>query len=160
MTESPAGEKQRLISENLIVLYNIRVQFDSVIALHDANLAVGRGEVVGLLGENGAGKTTLINVLNGIVPVQSGEIYIRGWRVEDAERWVGAVVSAAYHDALLAGLAALGIERVEGVRDGRICDACPAAAGGSWHPGDDPPGGTRRPPATVDCHCTVVPAGG
>jgi simple sugar transport system ATP-binding protein len=83
MTESPSVVIQRLISKNPVVLHNINVQFDSVTALQDANLSIGHGEVVGLLGENGAGKTTLINVLNGIVAVQSGEIYVQGHRMEE-----------------------------------------------------------------------------
>jgi hypothetical protein len=81
----------------------------------------------------------------------------RGWRAEDAERWVGAVVSAAYHDSLLGGLSSLGAAGVTGVPNGRICEQCPAGAGGAWDPAGDPPAGTVRPPARVDCHCTIAP---
>jgi simple sugar transport system ATP-binding protein len=37
---------------------------------------------VGLLGDNGAGKSTLIKVLSGAVPATSGDIFIKGRRVE------------------------------------------------------------------------------
>jgi ABC-type polysaccharide/polyol phosphate transport system ATPase subunit len=41
-------------------------------ALHDVSLRIHRGETVGLVGRNGAGKTSTLNVLAGIIPLQSG----------------------------------------------------------------------------------------
>ena len=35
-----------------------------------------------MLGDNGAGKSTLIKVLSGAVPLTSGDIFIRGQKVE------------------------------------------------------------------------------
>src|SRR6185369_11166956 len=43
---------------------------------------VGQREIVGLLGDNGAGKSTLIKILSGAVPLTSGDIYVRGRKVE------------------------------------------------------------------------------
>jgi simple sugar transport system ATP-binding protein len=83
MTKPPSAIKKSITSNNYIVLQNINVQFNSVTALHNANLSIGSGEVIGLLGENGAGKTTLINVLNGIVVPESGDIFIDGQQVEE-----------------------------------------------------------------------------
>ena len=39
-------------------------------------------EIVGLLGDNGAGKSTLIKILSGAIPATSGDIFIRGRKVE------------------------------------------------------------------------------
>jgi ABC-2 type transport system ATP-binding protein len=47
-------------------------------ALHEVNLQVGRGHVLGLLGPNGAGKTTLISHLSGALALQSGDILVDG----------------------------------------------------------------------------------
>ena len=55
--------------------------FGPVEALRGVDLAVYPGEVVALIGDNGAGKSTLINVLTGVLPLDSGEIVFNGERV-------------------------------------------------------------------------------
>lgn len=49
-----------------------------VMALQNIDLSIGRGEVVGLVGESGAGKTTLARAIMGMVPapgrIESGSI--------------------------------------------------------------------------------------
>ena len=42
------------------------------------SLALRRGEAVGLLGPNGAGKTTVFYMITGLVPADSGRIFIDG----------------------------------------------------------------------------------
>lgn len=59
-------------------LIGITKQYPGVTALRDVNFAVGRGEVVALVGENGAGKSTLMKVLGGVVAPTSGAIEIDG----------------------------------------------------------------------------------
>ena len=41
-----------------------------------------RNEIVGLLGDNGAGKSTLIKILSGALRADSGDIYVRGNKVD------------------------------------------------------------------------------
>ena len=61
---------------------NIVKTFPGVKALNNAAITVHAGEVMGFMGENGAGKSTLMNVLGGVFPADSGEIYIEGKKVE------------------------------------------------------------------------------
>lgn len=56
--------------------------FGVVRALDHVDFSVGEAEIHGLLGENGAGKSTLMNILAGIIPQTSGEIYINGKKQE------------------------------------------------------------------------------
>jgi simple sugar transport system ATP-binding protein len=52
--------------------------FGPVQALKNVDLVVYPGEVVALVGDNGAGKSTLINVLTGVLPLESGEVVFNG----------------------------------------------------------------------------------
>ncbi|MBA2597416.1 MAG: sugar ABC transporter ATP-binding protein [Chloroflexia bacterium] len=56
----------------------INKHFGPVQALTEVNLSVFPGEVVALIGDNGAGKSTLINVLTGVLPLESGTILFNG----------------------------------------------------------------------------------
>ncbi len=65
----------------LVYMEGISVRFGKVVALDGVNFGVGRGEIVGLLGDNGAGKTTLIKTLIGLVKPERGKIFFEGKRV-------------------------------------------------------------------------------
>jgi simple sugar transport system ATP-binding protein len=56
--------------------------FGRVQALNDVTLSVHRNEIVGLLGDNGAGKSTLIKILSGALRADTGDIYVRGNKVD------------------------------------------------------------------------------
>ncbi|MGH9016271.1 MAG: ABC transporter ATP-binding protein, partial [Acidimicrobiales bacterium] len=49
--------------------------------LHDVDLAVAPGQIVGLLGPNGAGKTTLLSIVAGLLPADSGTVRVNGFDV-------------------------------------------------------------------------------
>ncbi len=60
--------------------------FGRFTAVDEVSLAVGPGEVVGLLGANGAGKTTLIRMLLGLLPVSAGTVRLFGQPPSRASR--------------------------------------------------------------------------
>jgi simple sugar transport system ATP-binding protein len=53
-------------------------RFGAVVALSDVSLRLGRGEVLGLLGDNGAGKSTLVKILCGFHQPDAGRILLDG----------------------------------------------------------------------------------
>jgi ABC-2 type transport system ATP-binding protein/ribosome-dependent ATPase len=64
----------------------VRRVFGRFTAVDGVDLAVGSGEVVGLLGANGAGKTTLIRMLLGLLPVSGGSVRLFGQPPSRASR--------------------------------------------------------------------------
>jgi ribose transport system ATP-binding protein len=66
---------------SLLRLTGVTKRYDGVPVLSDMDLAIGSGEVVGLIGENGAGKSTLIKVVAGATMTDAGEVRIDERRV-------------------------------------------------------------------------------
>jgi len=55
--------------------------FGGLVAVRSVDVSIIEGQILGLIGPNGAGKTTLFNLLTGVYPVTSGEIYFKGERI-------------------------------------------------------------------------------
>ncbi|MBT1517367.1 ABC transporter ATP-binding protein [Bradyrhizobium sp. SRL28] len=64
-------------------LIDVRKSFGGVQAVDNVSLSVQRGEFVSLLGPSGCGKTTLMRMVAGLLKPTSGDILIRGERVND-----------------------------------------------------------------------------
>ena len=61
-----------------LALESISVHFGALRAVHEMDLVIRPGEIVGLIGPNGAGKSTLVNAVSGLVPLTAGRIHLRG----------------------------------------------------------------------------------
>ena len=55
---------------------HISKSFRSRQVVHDVSLSVHSGEIIGLLGPNGAGKTTSFHMIVGLIPADTGHIYL------------------------------------------------------------------------------------
>ena len=75
----PAADKS---FQHVVRLDDVSMHFGNVRALSAVNIAVGRNEIVGLLGDNGAGKSTLIKIMTGVQKPTSGDLYIRDERID------------------------------------------------------------------------------
>jgi branched-chain amino acid transport system ATP-binding protein len=65
-------------SEALLDLRSVNKRFHGLQAVEDVSFMVRRGEIVGLVGPNGSGKTTTINLISGVISIDSGEILLEG----------------------------------------------------------------------------------
>jgi branched-chain amino acid transport system ATP-binding protein len=65
----------------LLTLDKVSRRFDALWAVRDVNLAVEKGELLGLIGPNGAGKSTLFNLIAGALLPSGGEIVFDGKNV-------------------------------------------------------------------------------
>jgi branched-chain amino acid transport system ATP-binding protein len=66
------------MTEPLLAVEDLSVEFGGVEALSRVSLQVRAGEIFCLIGPNGAGKTTLFNVISGIVRATSGDVRFLG----------------------------------------------------------------------------------
>ncbi|MFI7448913.1 ABC transporter ATP-binding protein [Nonomuraea sp. NPDC049714] len=76
---------------------------DRVYALTSANMTIGAGETVGVVGESGCGKSTLAKVLVGLQPPTAGTVSFRGrdlWALKESERRaaIGSSVGMIFQD--------------------------------------------------------------
>lgn len=83
-----------------LVMKGITKAFPGVLALHNVDLEVRPGEVVGLMGENGAGKSTLMKILTGVYKTDGGTITWAGKGVAFAttRQAQGAGISIIFQD--------------------------------------------------------------
>ncbi len=81
-------------NEYILEMKHITKTFSGVTVLHDVNLQVHRGIVMGLMGENGAGKSTLMKILQGIYTPTKGEVIFDGKQLK----------ASNINQALLAGI--------------------------------------------------------
>lgn len=66
-----------------IELRNVSKQFGNVAAVNNVSFSVAEGELLALLGPSGGGKTTVLRMIAGLEIPSSGDIFIRGQRVND-----------------------------------------------------------------------------
>ncbi len=59
-------------------------RFGGLVAVNAVSFELLQGQVTGLIGPNGAGKSTMFDLITGMRPLTSGEIYFRGERVTKA----------------------------------------------------------------------------
>ncbi|HTJ88673.1 MAG TPA: ATP-binding cassette domain-containing protein [Acidocella sp.] len=68
--------------QHIVRAEGVSLSYGNVRALSGIDLAVGRNEIVGLIGDNGAGKSTLIKLLTGVVRPTSGRLFVRDRAVD------------------------------------------------------------------------------
>ena len=63
---------------SILELSGVEKSFGAVQVLHGVDLAVGAGEVLGLVGDNGAGKSTLMKSITGVYSTDNGHVRFDG----------------------------------------------------------------------------------
>ena len=59
----------------------LRRLYGETVAVHELDLDVGAGEILGFLGPNGAGKSTTVKILAGMIKPTSGEARVAGFDI-------------------------------------------------------------------------------
>ncbi len=69
----------------MLLLKNIRKQYEGRWLLDDIDLKVTKGEILGLLGESGSGKSTLLRIIAGLEGAEAGQILWNGQDITQLE---------------------------------------------------------------------------
>lgn len=67
--------------EYILEAIGIKKHFGGVYAIDNVDLRLKYNEILGIVGDNGAGKSTLIKIISGFLPMDDGEIYFEGEKV-------------------------------------------------------------------------------
>ena len=66
------------MTEPAICFEGVEKRFGESVVLHDIDLEVERGTIIGLIGPSGSGKTTLVRLMNGVYRPDSGTVRVLG----------------------------------------------------------------------------------
>ena len=68
---------------SFVELKSVVKRFGQNTVLQDVDLSVEKGEIIAIIGRSGSGKSTLLRCINGLEPVQGGEVWVDGVAVHD-----------------------------------------------------------------------------
>ena len=90
------------VADRAVRCRGLAKRYGSVVAVDGLDLDVFRGECFGLLGPNGAGKTTSIEILEGLLAADAGDVEVLGrqWRTDAA--WIRARLGIQLQETQLA----------------------------------------------------------
>ncbi len=71
------------MSDNMIQMTNASKWYGGVQVLTDCSFSIAKGDVVVVCGPSGSGKSTLIKTVNGLEPIQKGQIVVNGISLTD-----------------------------------------------------------------------------
>ena len=68
---------------NIIEIKNLHKSYGDFKVLHDINLEIKAGQVIGYIGPNGAGKSTTVRILAGLDGSFKGDIKVDGINIKE-----------------------------------------------------------------------------
>ncbi len=74
---------------------------NSTNGIHPFSFTAHSGELIGVMGGSGVGKSTLLNLLNGALPLRSGEILINGHNLSSENEQLQGIIGFVPQDDLL-----------------------------------------------------------
>jgi NitT/TauT family transport system ATP-binding protein len=75
----------------ILEVRNVAKEYSGFTALEEIGLEVHRHEFVSIIGPSGCGKSTLLELIAGLVPRTSGEVFVKGAAVRNGHAAIGIV---------------------------------------------------------------------
>ena len=136
----------------MVEAHRVTFSFNGPPVLHQVDLCLEAGNLIGVIGPNGAGKSTLVRLLSRLLTPSSGEIWVNGrklarWRLADLARVLAVVPQSpelpptftAWEIVLMGRTPYLGWMGQEGERDRAIAHQAMKETG-TYHLADRPIG--------------------
>jgi ABC-2 type transport system ATP-binding protein len=101
------AEDKTKLSDDAIVVKQLRKSYKKLEVLKDVSFSVKRGTMLALLGPNGAGKSTTVKILSTLLPYNGGKVTVEGFDVatqaDEVRKVIGLTGQSAAVDELLTG---------------------------------------------------------
>lgn len=81
-----------------IEVSNLVKKYKDHVAVNDVSFTIDNGQYVALLGPNGAGKTTMVEMIEGIVRPDSGQIRIQGRPWKGNEKYLKSILGVSFQE--------------------------------------------------------------
>lgn len=114
--------------ESLLKLEHVTICYNGEPVVHDVDLKLNKGEILGVVGESGSGKSTIIKAIMGLLGnegmVTEGDIWYKGKNVVDMpekelRRLLGPEIAMVFQDsgAALCPIRTVGDQIYESMRE-------------------------------------------
>ncbi|MBB3298973.1 osmoprotectant transport system ATP-binding protein [Rhizobium sp. BK591] len=70
---------------SMIEIRNVTKRYGTATVVDDVSMSVEKGEITVIVGTSGSGKSTLMRMINRLVPITEGQIFVGGQNVMDVE---------------------------------------------------------------------------
>lgn len=80
-----------MTEQNSIQVINLSKSFGKLRAVKNVNLAISKGKCFGLLGLNGAGKTTLVEMIEGIIAPDEGQVLYKNKPIDQGFKYQAGI---------------------------------------------------------------------
>lgn len=87
-----------------VTIRGLDKSFNGAVLYDNFNLDIPKGKIVSIFGPNGCGKSTLINMISGLMPIDSGEVLFDG---KTLDKTTIGYVFQNYRDALFPWMSSL-----------------------------------------------------
>ena len=109
--------------ESLLKLEHVTICYNGEPVVHDVDLELNKGEILGVVGESGSGKSTIIKAIMGLLgnegTVTEGDIWYKGKNVVDMPELLGPEIAMVFQDsgAALCPIRTVGDQIYESMRE-------------------------------------------
>ena len=102
------------MSETVLQIEHLTMQFGGVVAVYDLSMEIRQGEIIALIGPNGAGKTTAFNCVTGVYEPTNGQVIFQGETIARSHPYgkMRKIYAGSEADAYLNGSVRLSPDRI------------------------------------------------